>query len=54
MLVTNLMKHFDCKNQCLLQMNGSSLEQALNNDIAQRLIYKFGGKVIEALRMGNS
>lgn len=44
--------HFDCENQETLQMNISSLEQALNNDIAQRLLDKFGGKVIESMVNG--
>jgi hypothetical protein len=35
-------------------MNILSLEQALNNDIAQRLLDKFGGKVIESIVNGNS
>ena len=44
--------HFDCQNQETLQMNILSLEQALNNDIAQRLLDKFGGKVIESIVNG--
>lgn len=44
--------HFDCENQEMLQMNVSSLEQALNNDIAKKLIDKFGGKVIESFVYG--
>jgi hypothetical protein len=50
--ILNWAMHFDCENQEMLQMNSSSLEQALNNDIAQRLIDKFGGKVIESFVNG--
>lgn len=40
--------HFNAENKEALQMNISSLEQALNKDIVQRLIDKFGGKLIES------
>ena len=40
--------HFDCENQEMLQMNLSSLKQALNGEIAQRLIDKFGGRTLES------
>jgi hypothetical protein len=40
--------HFDCENQEMLQMNLSSLKQALNGEIAQRLIDKFGGRILES------
>jgi hypothetical protein len=32
----------------MLQMNLSSLKQALNGEIAQRLIDKFGGRTLES------
>ncbi len=40
--------HFNCENQELLQSNISSLEQALNGEIAQQLISKFGGKLLDS------
>src|SRR5688500_9556571 len=40
--------HFNSKNEEAIKMNVSSLEQALNHDIAQNLTKKFGGKVLES------
>jgi hypothetical protein len=40
--------HFNSDNEETLGMNVSSLEQALNVDIAQNLISKIGGRVLES------
>jgi hypothetical protein len=45
--ILNWSMHFNAEQEAL-EMNVLSLEQALNNDIAQRLIQKFGGKVLES------
>lgn len=39
--------HFNSENEELIKMNVSVFEQSLNNDIAQNLIKKFGGRVLE-------
>ncbi|MBD0352926.1 MAG: SRPBCC family protein [Flavisolibacter sp.] len=46
--ILNWEMHFNAENEEMVKMNVSSLEQALNNDIAQRLIQMFGGKVLES------
>jgi carbon monoxide dehydrogenase subunit G len=46
--VLNWAMHFNCENQELLQLNISSLEQALNGDIAQQLLAKFRGKLLDS------
>lgn len=40
--------HFNCESEEMLQLNVSSLEQALNREIAQQLIGKFGGEIFES------
>lgn len=40
--------HFNAENQEAIKMNISVFEQSLNTDIAQNLIKKFGGKVLES------
>lgn len=50
--ILNWDMYFTSENQESLQMNVSSLEQALNKDIAQNLINKFGGKVLESFVEG--
>ena len=46
--------HFNSENEEAIKMNVSSLEQALNNDIAQNLIKKFGGRVLESYIEGKN
>jgi carbon monoxide dehydrogenase subunit G len=50
--ILNWSMHFNCESQEMLQLNISSLEQALNGEIVQQLIDKFGGKVIESFVEG--
>lgn len=40
--------HFNAENEEAIKMNISVFEQSLNADIAQNLIKKFGGKVLES------
>ncbi|GAA3638402.1 hypothetical protein GCM10022397_24900 [Flavivirga jejuensis] len=40
--------YFTAENEEMIQMNIMGFEQALNIDIAQNLIKKFGGKVLES------
>ncbi len=49
--IVNWDMHFTSENSESIQMNVSALEQALN-DIAQNLIKKFGGKIVENFAEG--
>jgi carbon monoxide dehydrogenase subunit G len=46
--VLNWDMHFNTESKELTEMNKADLEQALNQDIAQRLIQRFGGRVLES------
>ena len=46
--------HFNSENEEALKMNISSLGQALNDDIAQNLVKRFGGKVLETYVEGRN
>ena len=46
--------HFNSENEESLKANVSALEQALNKDIAQNLIKKFGGRIVESYVEGKN
>jgi LPS O-antigen subunit length determinant protein (WzzB/FepE family) len=50
--ILNWEMHFNSENEETVRMNVSSLEQALNNDIAQNLIKRFDGRVLESYSEG--
>ena len=45
--ILNWTMNFNSEDPAMLQLNVSSLEEALNNDIAQKLIAKFGGRKLD-------